>query len=177
MNKFQRLIRYDWPLHFILLFTNWWPDNVALMKLRGRLISPFFKSCGKNLTIARNVVFYNSSKISIGSNVYIAHFNWFSAGAPITIGDNVLFGPSCTLASGKHVFYNHNFSEKSTIEGCEIIIENGCWIAANTNIGGGTHIGAGSLLASGCSTNGVYPKFSLLATKVASVKKLLYEEK
>ena len=60
-----------------LLFTNWLPDNVIFINLRGRLARPFFKKCGKNLGIGRNVCFYNPSKMEIGTNVYIAYGCWF----------------------------------------------------------------------------------------------------
>lgn len=106
----------------------------------------------------------------------MAHNNWISAIAEIKIGNNILFGPGCTLSSGVHLFYNNNFSEKIKSEGCEIIIEDGCWIAANTNIGAGSHIQAGSLVASGCSTKGTYPSHSLIANKIATAKKTIHEQ-
>ena len=34
----------------------------------GKMARPFFKKCGKNLGIGRNVTFYNPSKIEIGKS-------------------------------------------------------------------------------------------------------------
>jgi len=85
MNKLYRLLRYDIPMHFILLLTNWLPDNVIFIRLRGSLARPFFNHCGKRLGIGRNVVFYNPSNISIGNDVYIAYGNWFSSSFGVII--------------------------------------------------------------------------------------------
>ncbi len=173
MNKLYRLLRYDWPLHFVLLFTNWLPDNVFFMKWRGRCCSPFFKQCGTGLTLGRNLVFYNPSQLSIGSDVYIAYGCWICAGVSIEIGNKVSFGPGCVLASGSHKLTNGNFSDEANIDNEEICIGDGSWIAANVNIAGGTNIGKSSLVAAGCSVKGTYPDGVLLATNKAEIKKQL----
>ena len=49
-----RLFRFDWPLHIVLIFTSFLPDNVIFLKIRGLLCKPFFGSCGKNLRLERN---------------------------------------------------------------------------------------------------------------------------
>lgn len=173
MNKIYRLLRYDWPLHFVLLFTNWLPDNVALMKLRGTLCKPFFKSCGQRLTLGRNLVFYNPAKLSLGNDVYIAYGCWLCAGVNIEIGNKVSFGPGCVIASGSHKLTNGNFSDEAQTEDEDILIGDGSWIAANVNIAGGTVIGKSSLVAAGCSVKGKYPDGVLLATGKAEIKKHL----
>lgn len=173
MKNLIRLLRYDWPLHFILVFTNWMPDNVLILKLRGWLCRPFFKKCGKNLRLGRNITFYNSSKIEIGNDVYIAFNNWLSAGVLITIGDKVNIGPGCVFASGSHQLKNGNFNDATNYENENIKIESGCWIAANVNVAGGTTIGKGSLVAAGCSVKGIYPDEVLIATQIATVKRKL----
>lgn len=173
MNSKLRLLRYDWPLHFVLLFTNWLPDNVILMRLRGKLCKPFFGSCGKNLRLGRNITFYNPSKIEIGSDVYIAFNNWLSAGVSIIIGDKVNIGPGCIFASGSHQLKNGNFNEATNYHNENISIGEGCWIAANVNVSGGTNIGKGSLVAAGCSVKGEYPENVLIATQIAVVKRKL----
>jgi len=40
MKKLWHYLRFDWPLHFMLLFTNWLPDNVFFLRVRGALIRP-----------------------------------------------------------------------------------------------------------------------------------------
>ena len=102
MSKIFRLFRYDWPLHFILLLTNWMPDNVFVIRLRGKLASPFFKKCGKKLGIGRGVTFYNPSQIEIGDWVYIAYGCWLQGSFGIKISDEVLFGPYVVVATSNH---------------------------------------------------------------------------
>lgn len=173
MSRNLNLLRYDWPLHFALLFTNWLPDNVIFLKLRGFLCRPFFKSCGSNLRLGRNISFYNPSNITIGNDVYIAYNNWLSAGVSITIGNKVNIGPGCVIASGSHAFKNGNFNEESNFQNEEITIGSGSWVAGNVNISGGTSIGESTLIASGCSVKGSYPNGVLLATNLAVVKRNL----
>lgn len=149
-----RLLRYDWPLHFVLLFTNWLPDNVVFLRFRGLLTKPFFHSCGKNLRIGRNLVFYNPSKISIGSNVYIAFGCWFSAGADIKIDDEVTIGPYCVIASSNHQRLENTYYSTGSIEE-PIHIKKGCWLGAHCVVTAGCVIGEGSVLGAGsiCTSN------------------------
>ena len=57
MKNLWAYLRYDWPIHFLILLTNWLPDNVIFLRLRGALLKPFFKNCGKDLRLARNIYF------------------------------------------------------------------------------------------------------------------------
>lgn len=143
-----RCLRYDWPLHFVLLITNWLPDNVKILRLRGWLAHFFFKQCGKDLRLGRNICFYNPSKIVIGSNVYIAYGNWFSAGSPITLEDQVVLGPHSVFASSNHTCMNGSF-RYGPPQNAAIHIGYGAWIAANCTITAGSIIGKGSLVGAG----------------------------
>jgi len=155
-------IRYQWPLHFILLVTNWLPDNVIFIRMRGFLARPFFKSCGKRLGIGRNVVFYNPSKISIGDDVYIAFGSWFSAADEIVIGDEVLFGPYNVVVSGNHTRLNGSFRFGQPSLGT-ICIEKGVWLGAHCTITASSKIMAGSLVASNTVVKGLLDSDSLYA--------------
>lgn len=127
MNKVYRILRYDWPLHFVLLFTNFLPDNVLFMRFRGFLLSLFFKKCGRNLRVASRNVFYNSFNIEIGNDVYIAYGNWFNGSTLIQIGDEVMFGPKSIIVSGNHTKKNHSFRYgENTVK--PISISKGTWI-------------------------------------------------
>lgn len=154
MNKLLRLTRYDWPLHFILFFTNWLPDNIALIKLRGWLARPFFKKAGKNLQIGRNVTFYNSSNISIGDDVYIAFGCWFSSKEEIIIKDKILFGPYVVVVTSNHSIKNNTYYEGPPINIAKITINKGAWIGAHVTILPGTNIGQASLVAANSVISG-----------------------
>jgi acetyltransferase-like isoleucine patch superfamily enzyme len=153
MNKLWRLIRYDWPLHFVLLLTNWLPDNVIFLRLRGLLAVPFLGSCGPNFRVGRNVTLYNPSLIHIGKDIYIAHGCWFMAGEKINVGDEVLFGPYCIVVSSNHTKSNgsYRFGEP---DNQAITIGHGSWIASRVTITAGSSIGNGVLVAAGAVVMG-----------------------
>ncbi|MDA7927771.1 acyltransferase [Akkermansiaceae bacterium] len=143
-----RCLRYEWPLHLVLWVTGFLPDNVIVLRLRGWMAHFFFKSCGKDLRLGRNVTFYNPSNISIGSNVYIAYGNWFSAGDLITIGDQVLLGPYSVYASSNHTSRDGSFRYGSP-DKAPISIDSGAWVAANCTVVAGISIGKGALVGAG----------------------------
>lgn len=170
MNKVYRLFRYDWPMHFILLFTNWLPDNVFFIRLRGTLISPFFKKCGKKLGVGRNVTFYDPSKIEIGNWVYVAYGCWFSSGFGIKIEDEVLFGPNNVIATSNHTRSDGSF-RFGISKGKEIMFKKGSWIGANCTILSGSVIGTGSVIAANTVVNINVPENSVFAGNPGEVKR------
>lgn len=172
MNNLARLLRYDWPLHFVLLFTNWLPDNVIILRFRGWLAHFFFIKCGSDLRLGRGIVFYNPSKISLGSNVYIAYGNWFSANAAITLEDQVVVGPKNVFASGNHTKVNGSFrygkSECKPIRICR-----GTWIGANCTITAGVVVGSGSVVGANTVVTKIVPENVLFAGNPGLVIKKL----
>ena len=170
MNKLYRLLRYDIPMHFVLLITNWLPDNVIFIRLRGRLARPFFKRCGKKLGIGRNVVFYNPSNISIGNDVYIAYGNWFSSSFGVNIEDEVLFGPYNVIATSNHTRLDSSFRFGPPVGG-RIIFKKGCWIGANCTITSNVTIGEGSVVGANTLVNTDVPPSSVFAGVSGAIKK------
>lgn len=156
-----KLLRYDWPLHLVLLLTNWLPDNVFFIRLRGSLARPFFGSCGKKLGIGRGVTFYNPSNIFIGNWVYVAKGSWFSASERITIEDEVLFGPYVCVASSNHTKLHGSYRFGNPDKGA-VLIKKGSWIGAHgvllkgTVLGKGTVLAANSVLTKPSEDNSVY---------------------
>lgn len=170
MSKLYRLIRYDWPLHLVLMLTNILPDNVAIMKMRGFLISPFFKQCGKGLTVGRNNVFYRSYNMVIGDNVYIAYGNWFNAADLIRIEDEVLFGPKSIIVCSNHTRKEGSF-KRGKPQIAPIRIGFGSWIGGNCALLAGCSIGKGSVIAANTVVRGEVPDDSLFAGNPGEVKK------
>jgi acetyltransferase-like isoleucine patch superfamily enzyme len=152
MNKLYRLIRYDWPIHFLLLITNWLPDNVVFLRLRGFLISPFFKKCGKNLRVGRNNIFIDSFNIKLGQNIYISEGNWFNGSGEITIDDEVIFGPKSLIVTSNHTKQNNSFRYGPTILK-PIYFEKGSWIGGNSTILSGVIVKKGSVVAANSVLN------------------------
>ena len=169
MNKYKRLLRYDLPLHFVLLLTNWLPDNVVFIRLRGRLARPFFKKCGKRLGIGRNVTFYNPSQMVIGSDVYIALGCWFSASFGVIIEDEVLFGPYNIIATSNHTRLNASYRFGKSVGGL-ITFKKGCWVGANCTILAKTIIGEGTVIAANTVAKGNIPDNCVFAGNPGIIK-------
>jgi acetyltransferase-like isoleucine patch superfamily enzyme len=149
MTRLGVLLRYDWPLHFVILLTNWLPDNIPFLRLRGRLARPFFGECGSDLRLGRHLTFYNPSRIKMGAHVYLAYGCVFLAsGEKICIGDEVIMGPYCVLASEDHLSSNHSFRYGPT-SAAPIVVERGCWLGAHVVVTAGSRIGKGTLVAAG----------------------------
>jgi acetyltransferase-like isoleucine patch superfamily enzyme len=152
--------RYLWPLHVVLLLTNLLPDNVLFLRIRGAMIKPFLGSCGSNFRVGRNVTFYNSQNIHIGSNVYIAIDNWFNASEKIRIEDEVMFGPKSVITSSNHTKYNGSFRYGKP-QSKPIVIGRGSWVSANCTITAGSEVNSGCLIASNSVVRGCVPKNSM----------------
>lgn len=165
-------IRYQWPLHFVILLTNWLPDNVFFLKLRGKLAAPFLGSCGKSLRIGRDITFYNSQNIHIGSNVYIAKGNWFNGSSKITIGDEVIFGPYSVISASNHTMLDDSFRYGPPVRK-PITIGAGSWIAGNCSITAGVTIGKGALIAGSSAVTKDIPDFHMAGGVPAKVIKSL----
>lgn len=172
MKNLHRLLRYDFPLHFFLLLTNWLPDNVLFLRLRGALVRPFLGKCGINLRLGRNVTFYNPSSITLGKDVYIAQGTWFMAGERITVGDEVLVGPYCVIVSANHTRKGRSYRYGAT-QLAPISISNGCWLAAHVTVTAGTTIGEGCLIAANSVIRGTIPGDVVAAGVPAKVIKTL----
>ena len=156
MSKYWRNLRYEIPLHIVLIITNLLPDNVIFLRLRGFLVRPFLGTCGSNFRIGRNITFYNPINIHIGSDVYIAYGCWFMASEEIRIADSILFGPYCVVVSSNHTkkdgSYRFGIPQTAPIK-----IGFGSWIGAKAVITAGTNIGNGVLVAAAAVVKGDIP--------------------
>ncbi|MHA1279554.1 MAG: acyltransferase [Candidatus Helarchaeota archaeon] len=131
---------------------------------------PFFKSCGKNFRVGRNVTFYNPSKLIVGNNVYIAFGCWLSSGGGINIEDEVTIGPYCSITSASHKRVNNSyFNTGATYD--RVVIGKGSWIGAQCVITSGCTLGTGCVLGAGAVCLDDVPKDSLAAGVPAKVIK------
>ena len=146
MKKICHYLRYDWPLHFLLLFTNWLPDNVFFLRVRGALIRPFFGKCGHDLRIGRNVQFHNPELIKLGDHVYIAYGSSIMAIDSIRIDDEVMLSPNCVIISGNHSSVNGSY-RYGLAKISPIVIGRGSWIASHVVVTAGCTIGENCLIA------------------------------
>lgn len=146
MNELKNQFRYVLPLWFVLLITNWMPDNRMTIRWRGMLASLFIKKCGKNFTIGSNVTLQNSHNLVIGDNVYIAKGTWLNALGGLTIEDEVILAPYVVISTLQHIFKNKSVRFGGSIA-APVVIGKGTWLAAHVSVKCGVTIGKGNLIA------------------------------
>jgi maltose O-acetyltransferase len=157
----MRVLQYLW-FHFITVGTSWLPDLRPVLRLRGFLSRPSFKSCGRNLQLARNVTINFTNRMEIGNDVYMATGCWLHARGGITLEDEVQLGPYCVLVTGDHTqiggTYRFGPSRLAPIRICQ-----GSWVAAHATITKGVVMGRGALLAANSVATRDIPPFALAA--------------
>jgi maltose O-acetyltransferase len=155
------------------MLTNWLPDNVPFLRLRGWLARPFLGICGPDLRIGRNVTFYNPELVSLGAHVYIANGCIFLAVDEIRVEDEVMFGPYVVLAAANHGRAGDSYRFGDSV-GEPISIGRGTWVAAHASVLAGAQIGRGCIVAANAVVlKGEYPDHALLAGVPAKVKKII----
>jgi acetyltransferase-like isoleucine patch superfamily enzyme len=155
----MRVLQYLW-FHFITVATGWLPDLRPVLKLRGFLLRPSFKSCGRNFQVARHVTINFTNRLEIGSDVFLGTGSWLHAWGGITLEDDVQLGPYAVLVTGDHTLMNGTYrfgpSDLAPIRICR-----GSWIAAHATVTKGVVIGRGALLAANSVATHDVPPFAL----------------
>lgn len=166
LGKLLHRLRHEWLLHFFFLATNWLPDNVVFIRLRGRLVGWCLGSCGKRLGLGRHVTLYRADKIHIGNDVYIAYGGWLNGAGGITIEDEVLIGPYSVLASSNHQFDSNRGSFRfAPGVHTPISIGRGTWLASHVTVTAGVEVKGPTLVAA----NSVVTKSTTGGTVVGGV--------
>ncbi|MBC2320368.1 acyltransferase [Listeria booriae] len=142
MNKKRLFFRYILPMHIVQLITAVLPNTDITTKIRGKMMRPFFKSCGTNFRIGMRVVINRPDLISIGDDVYIAHQCYLNGTGGLTIEDGVSIGPMCVIVTSKHVYQNGAVSMKS--EAKSVVIGKGAWLASHAVINAGVTVSSGT---------------------------------
>lgn len=102
-----------------------------------------------------------NGKLRVGANSYINYRCFLDLGNDIIIGDNVSVAFNCVFINSTHELGNEN-KRAGAGQSKKIIIEDGCWIGANTTIlpgvkiAKGCVIGANSLVSKDTEVNGLY---------------------
>jgi maltose O-acetyltransferase len=165
----MRLPKYLW-LHFVTLVTGWLPDLKPVMRMRGFLLRPSFKTCGRNFQMARRVTINFPNRLEIGSDVYIATGCWLHAWGGIVLEDEVQLGPYSVLVTGDHSLkggsYRNGPSTLASIRMCH-----GSWIAAHAVVTKGVSVGRGALIAAGSVATTNIPDLAIAAGVPARIIK------
>ncbi len=155
----MRVLQYLW-FHFITLATGWLPDLRPVLRLRGFLLRPAFKSCGRNLQVARRVTINFTNRLEIGGHVFLGTGCWLNAAGGIVLEDEVQLGPYSVLVTSDHTqiggSYRFGPSQLAPIRLCT-----GSWIAAHATVTKGVVIGRGALLAANSVATRDVPPFAM----------------
>ncbi len=112
---------------------------------------------GNNVTIAKftsiqctGVIHELGTGVTIGDNSAVGAYSFLGGQGGITIGNNVIMGPKVNIFSENHGFDDLSLLirlQPTTRKG--VVIDDNCWIGANSTILDGVHIYAGSVIAAG----------------------------
>ena len=127
-----------------ILFTNTDEDNLR----RGRMVSPYMKSCGERLQLAPGATIPWQGKLVCGDNVYIGLWTYIGGGE-ITLEDDVLIGPHCSITGGDHRFNPEAEDFSAPHARGPIVIGRGTWMAAGSCVTSGVRVGKCNLIAAG----------------------------
>jgi len=93
-------------------------------------------------------------------------------GGRITIGEYVFFGHNVLLLTGSHDYHQLSSERMAGIlEGNDIVVEEGVWIASGAIVIGPSRIGRYSVVAAGAVVKGDVPEYTLVAGVPARVVK------
>jgi len=171
----MRVLQYLW-FHFIGVATGWLPDLRPILRLRGFLMRPAFKSCGRNLQVARRVSVNFTNRLEIGNDVFLGMGCWLNAAGGIVLEDEVQLGPYSVLVTSDHmeVGGSYRFGKPNL---AAIRICRGSWIAAHSTVTKGVVVGCGALLAANSVATRDIPPFAIAGGVPARIieKKLRIE--
>ncbi len=144
------------PIHLINLFTGLLPNTGFTTRLRGFLMRPFFKRCGKGFKIASGVTINHPERIEIGSNVYFAHNVWINGTGGLEFGSNIQLGPMCVIVTSKHIYKEGKVSNESAPS--KVKINSGVWLASHVVVTDGVEIGEGTTVGANSVVTKDLPK-------------------
>jgi maltose O-acetyltransferase len=155
----MRVLQYLW-FHFITLVTAWLPDLRPVPQLRGFLLRPAFKSCGRNLQVAQRVTINFTNRLEIGGDVFLGMGCWINAAGGVVLENEVQLGPYAVLVTGNHTelggSYRFGHSRLAPIRLCY-----GSWVAAHATVTKGVVMGRGALLAANSVATRDIPDFAI----------------
>lgn len=108
----------------------------------------------------------------MGDHSNIGPYSYIGCSGKIIIGNNVMMGPRVSIFAENHVFDNPEIPmQEQGVKKDKVVIEDDCWIAANSVILAGVTIGKGSVVAAGSVVNKDVPAYSVVAGIPAKVIK------
>lgn len=146
--------------HFLCNLYNIFPPVGKYLSWRGKMISRYLASCGKNLKVASRVNIYDPSKLTIGDNVYIG-YNTYIGGGNVELDDEVIIGPFVCIVAGNHTQKEGSY-RFGKYEYGKIKIGRGTWLGAHTTITANVTIGQGCVVAANAVVTKDVPDFTMV---------------
>ena len=110
--------------------------------------------------------------LRVGDHSNIGPYSYIGCSGFISIGNNVMISPRVSIYAENHVFDSTEDTIKSQgIKRKTVVIEDDCWIAANSIILAGVTIGKGSVVAAGSVVSKDVPPYSVVAGVPARIIK------
>lgn len=101
---------------------------------------------------------------AIGARSNVGPYCYIGCGGYVDIGEDVLMGPRVSIIAENHNFADVDKTIKAQgINRRGIVIEDNCWLGANSVILDGVRVGSGSIVAAGCVVTQSVPKNSVVA--------------
>lgn len=134
--------------------------ETSLFSLKNKILRLAGVKIGNNVRICSSVKILGDGDLEIGDNVWIGIGTLIvssksrqNPNAKITIGSNIDIAPRVYIGTGTHIIDIN--SENIAGEGIsyDIIIENGCWICADSTILPGVKVGSKTIVAAKALVN------------------------
>ena len=110
--------------------------------------------------------------LKVGNNSNIGPFAYIGCSGMITIGNNVMISPRVSIYAENHNFSRTDIPMKEQgVAREEVVIEDDCWIAANSIILAGVTIGKGSIVSAGSVVTKDIPPYSIVGGVPAKIIK------
>jgi acetyltransferase-like isoleucine patch superfamily enzyme len=139
------------------------PGHIGV-RVRGKLLPQYFKSCGVSPFIERRFRVINPALMTVGGHFYCNSDVYINASGGLQIGCNVLIGPGVKIWTVNH--RTERIDTPIIEQGWDygqVIIEDDVWIGAACIVLPGTLIGRGSVISAGSVLGKSVRPFSIVA--------------
>lgn len=135
-------------------------DDLLPPKLRALLLRAFGLDVDPTCRVYPRC-FYGGTDIHIGPRTFVNNGCFFDNTAAIHIGADCSLGMGVLLCTSYHDIGEHS-CRAGAVRGAPVVVEDGCWIGANSillpgvTVHGGCVVAAGSVVAADCDADGLY---------------------
>lgn len=97
-----RILKYCWFV-FVMKVTWFLPDFDGIQLMRGWLVKPCFKRCGRRFRLQSGTMISFTANIEVGDDVALGYCVWMQGYGGIVLEDEAGIGPFSVLASIVHL--------------------------------------------------------------------------